>query len=259
MPQAEMEKIEAWWKRFFSGVRKAWSTAAIRGKLEAVVVGEGLESLSNSELTTESRQAIATALGVPHSIVAADAANFATAQQDEINFLTNCIIPQCRLIERTLNRQMFAATGLRFHFEPDRLSAMQEDEEQRATSYATYVNAKIRPSIAAQLVGLNLPDGVTFEMLDADLAQEQELQRQQAEAQIARLNAPQQGQLPERSSANREDEVRRLKRWAKGKKEPDVLRFHSDILSFTEKISALQGDADGDDAPFPVAGWSHYP
>jgi hypothetical protein len=288
MPQAEMEKIEAWWKRFFSGVRKAWSTAAIRGKLEAVVVGEGLESLSNSELTTESRQAIATALGVPHSIVAADAANFATAQQDEINFLTNCIIPQCRLIERTLNRQMLAPIGLRFHFEPDRLSAMQEDEEQRAQSYATYVNAKIRPSIAAQLVGLNLPDGVTFEMLDQDLAQEQELQRQQAEAQIARLQAPPQAQLPERSSATgRDEEVRRLKRWAKGKKEPDVLRFHSDILSTAEKIAALgdasplepgdaspfevlsrggDGDktsksevADGEDAPFPVTRWEHYP
>jgi hypothetical protein len=53
-----------------------------------------MESLTNSELTTERRQSIATALGVPHSIVAADAANFATAQQDEINFLNNCIIPK---------------------------------------------------------------------------------------------------------------------------------------------------------------------
>jgi HK97 family phage portal protein len=275
---AEMEKIEAWWKRFFSGIKKAWSTAAIRGKLEAVVVGEGLESLTNSELTNERRQAIATALGVPHSIVAADAANFATAQQDELNFLNNCIIPESKLIERTLNRQMFAPIGLRFQFEPDRLSAMQEDEEQRAQSYATYVGAKIRPSIAAQLVGLNLPDGVTYEMLDADLAQEQELQRQQAEAQIARLNAPpqqqQQGQLPERSSAaGRDEEVRRLKRWAKGKKSPDVDAFHSHLLDRDEKMAALGMEGlDEVDAPFPGtddtrraslrgidSGWGNYP
>lgn len=268
---AEVKKLEAWWKRFFSGVKSAWATAAVRAGVTPVVVGEGLESLSNSELTLESRQAIATALGVPDSIISANAANFATAQQDEINFLNNCIIPESKLIERTLNRQMFAPIGLRFAFEPDRLSAMQEDEEQRAQSYATYVNAKIRPSIAAQLVGLNLPDGVTYEMLDADLAAEQELQRQQAEAQIARLNAPpqqQQGQLPERAqgapAANaRDEEVRRLQKWATGKKAPDVDRFKSSILGREEKMLALgiQEDAGAEDAPFPAtdSGWSHYP
>ena len=255
---AEVKKLEQWWQRFFSGVRQAWATAAVRAGVTPVIVGEGLESLSNSELTMESRQSIATALGVPHSIVAADAANFATAQQDEINFLNNCIIPESRLIERTLNRQVFAATGLRFHFEPERLSAMQEDEEQRSTSYATYVNAKMRPSIAAQIVGLNLPDGVTFEMLDADLAAEQELQRQQTEAQIARLNAPQQQQqLTDQSSASSDqakhlDEIRRLKRWAKGKKSPDVDLFHSHVLDREEKLLALGIEvADSEDAPFP--------
>jgi len=267
---AEVKKLEAWWKRFFSGVRGAWSTAAVRAGVTPVVVGEGLESLSNSELTTESRQAIATALGVPDSIISANAANFATAQQDEINFLNNCIIPESRLIERHLNRQMFAATGLRFVFEPDRLSAMQEDEEQRAQSYATYVGAKIRPSIAAQLVGLNLPDGVTYDMLDADLAQEQELQRQQAEAQIARLNAPPQQQQPaqitDKSSADqakRLEEIRQLKRWAKGKRAPDVDMFHSHILDHDEKMAALglQEDEGAADATFQPGdtGWSHYP
>jgi HK97 family phage portal protein len=260
---AEVKKLEAWWKRFFSGMSQAWSTAAVRAGVTPVIVGEGLESLSNSELTAESREAIGTALMVPSSILAANAANFATAQQDELNFLNNCIIPEAKLIERHLNRQLFGPTGLRFHFEPERLSAMQEDEEQRAQSYATYVGAKIRPSIAAQLVGLNLPDGVTYEMLDADLAQEQELQRAQAEAQIARLNAPPQPQPPQLIDQTAE-EVRRLQRWAKGKKTPNVDAFHSHILDHDEKMAALglQGDAGAADAPFPVDlahGWEHYP
>jgi HK97 family phage portal protein len=262
---AEVRKLEQWWKRFFTGVRSAWATAAVRAGVTPVVVGEGLESLSNSELTTESRQSIATTLGVPHSIVAADAANFATAQQDELNFLNNCIIPESRLIERTLNRQMFLPIGLRFQFQPDRLSAMQEDEEQRAQAYSLYVNAKIKPSIAAQLVGLNLPDGVTYDMLDEQLAQEQELQRQQAEAQVARLvhgsatlttgprqlTGPTAAQEREDPSAGlRASEVRRLKRWAKGKKAPDVDKFDSALLSRDQKIAALEV-ASGEDAPFP--------
>jgi HK97 family phage portal protein len=251
---AELRKLEAWWQRFFAGIRQAWQTAAVRAGVTPVVVGEGLESLSNSELTNESRQSIATALGVPHSLIAADAANFATAQQDEINFLTNCIIPESRLIERTLNRQLFAATGLRFAFQPDRLSAMQEDEEQRAQAYSLYVNSKIKPSIAAQLVGLNLPDGVTFEMLDEQMQEEQELQRAQAEAQVARLTAPRQITGP---VAERDEEVRRLKRWAKGKKTPDVDRFDSAILDRDEKLDAL-GVAAGEDAPFPLT-FDNYP
>jgi hypothetical protein len=238
-----------------------------------VVVGEGLESLTNNDLTLERRQSIATALGVPHSIVAADAANYATAQQDEINFLTNCIIPESRLIQRTLNRQLFAPVGLRLEFQPERLSAMQEDEEQRAAAYSLYVNAKVKPSIAAQLVGLNLPDGVTPEMLDEPLAQEQELQRQQNEAQMARRQPPQPAQLPAPSGYEehqREQEVRRLQRWAKGKKEPDVDRFASRILTREQKVAALveidmvpsvmvardlwgeREDAGADDAPFPL-------
>jgi len=255
---AEVKKLEAWWKRFFSGVRGAWQTAAVRAGVTPVIVGEGLESLSNSELTTESRQSIATALGVPHSILAADAANFATAQQDEINFLMNAIIPEARLIERNLNRQLFQPAGLRFHFEPERLSAMQEDEEERARSYAFYVGTSMKPSIAAQLVGLDLPDGVTYEMLDADLLAQQRMLQAQADAQMTHIpkleHSP--ATLAEQSSvdaANQQkhfNEEKRLRRWAKGKRSPDVDLFDSAILSRAEKLAVLQGDAGAADAFF---------
>jgi HK97 family phage portal protein len=257
---AEVKKLEAWWKRFFSGVRSAWATAAVRAGVTPVVVGEGLESLSNSELTTESRQSIATTLGVPHSIVAADAANFATAQQDELNFLNNCIIPEARLIERTLNRQMFIPVGLRFHFQPERLSAMQEDEEQRAQAYSLYVNSKIKPSIAAQLVGLNLPDGVTYEMLDEQLAVEQELQRQQAEAQVARLVQPRQlpGPVDEEPrevrayrESQRDKEIAQFKVWASKKKATNVDDFRAAYLTRDEKLALFAEVVKDADAPFP--------
>jgi HK97 family phage portal protein len=275
---AEVKKLEAWWKRFFSGARGAWATAAVRAGVTPVIVGEGLESLSNNALTNESREAIGTALMVPASIVAANAANYATAQQDEVNFLNNCIIPECRLIERTLNRQLFAPAGLRLHFEPERLSAMQEDENERAKSYAIYVGTSMKPSIAAQMVGLNLPDGVTYESLDADLAADQAAQQAASEAALARLPKPvtappvnppagettakydkyQASRVMAGQAAERAVEIAKLQRWAKGKKSPDVDRFKSAILSREEKLEAL-GDAAGEDARFPVAHWGAYP
>jgi HK97 family phage portal protein len=275
---AEMQKIEAWWKRFFSGIRKAWSTAAIRANtLNAVVVGEGMESLANNALTTEKRQSIATALGVPHSIIAADAANFATAEQDNINFISNCIIPESKLLERSLNRQLFSPAGLRLKFEAERLLAMQDDKAQRAQSYSLYVNAKMPPSIAAQVAGIELPEGVTYDDLDAELELQQQLQEARLEghrqAQIENQDKPQAmlpgpteppqdaqpgkispffsappgGKKGEQKSA----EIRKLQRWAKGKKTPDVDRFQSSILSREEKLAALQGAAVVESAPFP--------
>lgn len=229
----EMEKLEAWWKRFFSGVRDAWGTAAVKAGVTPVVVGEGLESLTNASLTMERRESIATALGVPHSLVAANAANFATAQQDEINMITGTIVPACRLIERVMNREMFQGLGLRFAFQPERLSAMQEDEEQRATSYATYVNAGIKPSIAAQMVGLSLPDGVTYEDLDPE-----PMPAQLAQAQAV-TQAPMGSMVPMGDSTAKAAELRRLRRWAKGKRDPDVDKFESDVLTRAEKMAAL--------------------
>jgi HK97 family phage portal protein len=262
---AEIKKLEAWWKRFFSGVRSAWQTAAVRAGVTPVVVGEGLESLSNSELTNESREAIGTALMVPASILAANAANYATAQQDEVNFLNNAIIPECRLIERSLNRQLFAPTGLRLHFEPERLSAMQEDENERAKSYAMYVGSSMKPSVAAQIVGLNLPDGVTYESLDADLAADQAAQQaaQQAasEATLARLPRPAlMPSIAPPADTGKSAEIVKLKRWAKGKKSPDVDLFHSHLLDRAEKLIALgMEDAGAADAPFPGTPWVPYP
>lgn len=242
-PRQEMEKLENWWRRFFSGVRDAWQTAAVRAGVSPVVVGEGLESLTNASLTMERRESIATALGVPHSLVASNAANYATAQQDEINLITGTLMPQARLIERVLNRDMFAPIGLRFAFQPDKLSAMQEDEEQRAGSFAQYVGAGIRPSIAAQLVGLSLPDGITFEDLDPEPAP--------VSVPMAPMVAPVE---PNPADTMRAAEVRRFKRWAKGKKAPDATKFESEILTLEDRIALLGEGADTEHLPFPITG-----
>ena len=101
----ERDRVKAWWQRVAEGAKNAWSSHVVATEaMSAVTIGEGLESLSNGELTREKREDIATALGVPHSLLMSNAANYATSQQDEINFYNTTILPGARIIERAHHR-----------------------------------------------------------------------------------------------------------------------------------------------------------
>ena len=165
--QAEMAKLESWWKRFFSGIGSAWQTAAVRAGIVPVVVGDGLDGLSSTTLTADKQQEILIALGVPASLVMANAANFATSQQDEKNLYNLTLIPDALLIQRQVNRQLLAPMGLRLTFKPQELSAFQDDENTRAAAFKLYTDAGLPLSVAAEMLGLYLPTGVSYADLDA--------------------------------------------------------------------------------------------
>ena len=162
-PKAELERLESWWKRFFAGNQNAYQTTAVRAGVTPVVVGEGIEGLANQTLTTEKRQGIATALGIPHSLVMSDAANYATAQQDERNFLEYTILPSAHLIEETINQQLLVAGGLALQFQPETMDAYQEDETQRAQSLVHLRSAGMPMETALAVLGYEIPKGLPIE------------------------------------------------------------------------------------------------
>ena len=169
MPKADREALKAWYQRVVEGLRNAWSANVIgTNAITPVVIGSGIDELSNNTLTSEKREDIATALGVPHSLVMSNAANFATAEADRLNFYETTILPEAGVIAAQLNRQIFQPLGLRFEWRASEMAIYQEDEEQRAQAFKTYVDAGIPLSIAAQMLGLNLPEGITPEMLDPE-------------------------------------------------------------------------------------------
>jgi hypothetical protein len=51
-------------------------------------------------------------------------------------------------------------------FKPETIDAFQEDENQRASAFKIYVEAGIKPSIVAEMLGLELPEGTALESLD---------------------------------------------------------------------------------------------
>lgn len=259
--QAEMDKLEAWWKRFFRGVSSAWETTAVRAGVTPVTIGEGIGELSNTDLTQEQREAISTALGVPHSLVMSNAANFATSQQDEQNFYNQTILPESRVVARAINDQLLAEMGLRLQFRPQEMSIFQEDEEQRAASLVNLVNAGMPLDMALQVLGYNLDDD---EMLRIQqLVTEPEPQPVVIEGTAN--EPPAIAQRPADDAAKGAD-LERFKRWANKRKgkSPDPDEYASDLITYEQKAAILyqmaQEDSAAGDATFHAAhGWDNYP
>ena len=220
---AEMERLESWWKRFFSGSKSAWETAAVRAGITPVVVGEGMENLSTADLSDERRQDIATALGVPHSIVMSNAANYATAQQDALSFYDMTIIPSLSYLAEIVNESLLGPAGYRLELRPEEMSIYQADEERRSNSMLNYVQAGVKPSVAAEILGVSLPYGVEYKDLDP-----------------APVPAPAVPSAPEPApDAAKAAEIARFRRWAKKRENPDPAQFASDILTPLDKASLL--------------------
>ena len=132
--ETERERLRTWWQRVTGG-KNAWGAHVVNADaVNAVIIGEGLSELSNKELSDEMREEVATALGIPHSILFSNSSNFATAKQDDLNFYQKTILPQIELIEEVLNAQVFEPMGYQLRFLPDTLDIFQEDEKERAAS-----------------------------------------------------------------------------------------------------------------------------
>lgn len=164
----EKSRLKEWWNRFYRGVRNAGAAEVVNANVKPVIVGEGLKELADTELTGERREEIATTLGIPHSMVFSNASNFATAQQDEQNFYNSTILPECDIISEALNEQLFEGLDLQFQFQPEKMDLFQEDEQNRASSLKAYVDAGMKLSVAAAILGVELPNEMEYADLDSE-------------------------------------------------------------------------------------------
>ncbi len=131
-PKGDMERLESLWKSMLTSVRKAFSSIVLRSNFEPVVIGDSLKDTSAPEMTQRLREDVAVAMGIPLSLLFSNAANFATAQADEFNFVTQTVIPRCDLIAEALNDQVFESMGVEFRFLTDQLDILQTAQLQQA-------------------------------------------------------------------------------------------------------------------------------
>jgi SPP1 gp7 family putative phage head morphogenesis protein len=87
---------------------------------------------------------------------------------DEKHFYDKTIRHECNFIAGVLNDQLWTPLGLRMEFKLDTMDVFQTDEHQRAGAFRAYVDAGLKPSLVAEMLGLELPDGWEYADLDPD-------------------------------------------------------------------------------------------
>jgi HK97 family phage portal protein len=159
-PAEELARLEKWWKRLLSGVRRAFETVAVRANVKPVVVGSPPKDMALETLTSAKRLDVAVALGVPLSLLEDQAANYATARESSWGFLNYTILPEAEFIERGLNEQVFGPMGYEFRFRAERLELMADRRDDRAyRMLASVIAGVVTPNEMRTMLGLEEIDG----------------------------------------------------------------------------------------------------
>jgi 2'-5' RNA ligase len=177
------EDIERGWSRFLRNLSRFSSKIFNAETMDVKPIGAGVDDLKNNEVYRQAIENIALGVGMPTSHLLSDWDSYATATVDYMMWQRDDIFPLCEAIAEDLNLQVFTPQGLRFVFQTEMSDAETQDEVDRAKAYEIYVGAGIKPSVAAQMVGIELPDGVDYDELDkmAEENEKKEAEKQQAD------------------------------------------------------------------------------
>jgi hypothetical protein len=169
--KGERNRLKRWFKNRLFGTSNSGAVETVEADtVEVHTIGEGLSELAEVELTTEKQHDIATALGVPVTkLFSGDASGLGgggVVDRDEMNLYKETVVPECLFIASELNRQVFEPMGysIRFHWET--MDIFQEDETRRASAVKTYVGTGYKVSVASEILGVELPEGMEYADLD---------------------------------------------------------------------------------------------
>lgn len=140
--QADKERLRSWYRRVLTGVKKAFAIEVVEGpKPEVVTLGHRPKDLAAPEITAQKREDIATALGVPQTLMFSNAANYATARQDDLHFYDKTIRPDAQMFADVLNAVVFQPMGFFMKFHPERMELYQQLEAEKATAVISLYEA----------------------------------------------------------------------------------------------------------------------
>jgi len=154
----QRKDLKTWLSRMFGGVARAFQMEVVARKLGKLDLSSSLKDALPPGLRDEMQKNIAKTMGVPFSMLYSDAANYATAQQDEKNLYTQAVVPDCELIASALNRQVFGLFGVELYFAPDELGCFQTDSQTKATGLGNLIAAGVPIDVAMDGMGYDLDE-----------------------------------------------------------------------------------------------------
>lgn len=177
----EKERVQNFFARSVSGIRRAFRVIALSGGqngdgVSVNTITPNISELAMPELKAQALEAIAHAFQIPETMLT-DAANYATAKEHRMSFYQDTIRPRAEIfIAETINRQLLNEKNMELQFAFDEMDIFQEDEKRRSWSFVNYVSSGMKPSIAAQILGIDLPDEYdpAYDLLDEGWQAKQE-------------------------------------------------------------------------------------
>lgn len=167
----ERNKTETWWNGFLRRWNENVAKLINAEAMSIVKVGAGMEELKGiyTELSKEQKESIGAAYGIPGALFMSDMA-FASEVNEMVKmwYSSSQFVKIYRCIETTFNTQLLYRFGKKLKFKPDTLDAFQEAESKRAISFFQYSRSGIKRSVAAQILGIKLPEGLDYEDLDKE-------------------------------------------------------------------------------------------
>ena len=171
--KADAERIESIWDKLRRNVYKYAGKIFNAEAMEVHELGNGISDLKDTGIYEKAIRNIALASGIPVSLFLNEAANMATADVYTSWWYNYVLVPTANMIADALTDQVFAPLGMRWEFRPEQASPNQAEEVQRSGSWLNFVNGGVKQSVAAQIVGIDMPAGVEYSDLDPAPAPEQ--------------------------------------------------------------------------------------
>lgn len=173
-------------KRMMTGIANAFKIVPLDAEVKVMSLMQNLKDMAMTEMTTQQREDISTATGVPHSLLFSNASNFATAKQDDFNFYDKTIVPLAsNVVEEQANERFFRPLGYRLKYRKERLEVFQMIELENVEKLVPLFDRQIATKEEVRLqVGLpELAPEDDFEVPERLLQQGTQEQESQTQGQ----------------------------------------------------------------------------
>lgn len=160
-------RLKSFLNRLLNGTNKAGQTMVLNSGMKFHDIAA--PNLQTMDLIANERQRIeniGAALATPAAILDGKEIQFSTLERLQFEWFTNVVVVDADLIAETANKKVFDRLNTKVVLMPDSHMYMNYLENVRAERFLKLVQGGINPLVAAETVGIQLPENVRAERIE---------------------------------------------------------------------------------------------